>query len=73
MKKIRVSLQRKIWAKIRCWQSMNEVSDNQLASSLTVAERTLRNYDKDAGKLSLEKVDNFLNFFGIEITDLLNL
>lgn len=52
---------------------MNELSDKQLASSLTVAERTLRNYDKDAGKLSLEKVDNFLNFFGIEITDLLNL
>lgn len=73
MKKSRISLQRKIWAKIRCWQSMYNLSDMQLASALTVAERTLRNYDKDAGSLSLEKIDNFLSFFGIEIDDLLRL
>lgn len=73
MKKSRISLQRKIWAKIRCWQSMYNLSDTQLASALTVAERTLRNYDKDAGSLSLEKIDNFLSFFGIEIDDLLRL
>lgn len=68
-----IPLEKEIWAKIRCWQLMNGVSDYHLADSLKVVERTLRNYDRNAGNLTLEKIGNFLKYAGIDINELLHI
>ena len=50
----RITLYKKVWCKIRYWQTLRDVSDAQLASDLQVGERTLHEYDKSA-KTSLLK------------------
>lgn len=70
-KKHRVPLYKKIWCKIRYWQSVEDISDKELADYLQVGERTLREYDKDAKHVTLEKVDNFLVVNRMELNELL--
>lgn len=72
-KKHRVTLYKKIWCKIRYWQSIHDVSDSELASYLQVSERTLRGYDKSAQHITLEKVDNLLYVTGMELNELMAL
>ncbi len=69
----RITLYKKIWCKIRYWQSVNDVSDNELAAYMRVAERTLKDYDKNAKNITLEKIDNFLYINHMELNDLLAL
>lgn len=69
----RIALYRKIWCKIRYWQSLKDVTDTELAAYLQVSERTLHEYDKNAKNITLEKVDNFLYMNGMELADLMNL
>ena len=38
----RITLYKKIWCKIRYWQQLKDISDNELANDLDVAERTLK-------------------------------
>ena len=59
-KEKRVTIYKKIWCKIRYWQSLKDISDRELAAYLQVCERTLRRYDKSARNITLEKIDNFL-------------
>lgn len=67
----RISIYKIIWCKIRCWQSLRDVSDSELAAYMQVAERTLKDYDKNAKNITLEKVDNFLYVNNIELSELL--
>ena len=66
----RITLYKQIWARIRYWQNLRDVSDAELASYLQVGERTLREYDKSAQHVTLEKVDNLLSVTGMELNDL---
>ena len=70
-KEKRVTIYKKIWCKIRYWQSLKDVSDTELAAYLQVCERTLRDYDKNARNITLEKVDNFLAVNSMELDELL--
>lgn len=69
----RITLYKRIWCKIRFWQSLRDVSDSELAAYLNVCERTLRDYDKNARSLTLEKIDNFLVVNSMELHELLTL
>jgi predicted transcriptional regulator len=70
-KEKRITIYKKIWCKIRYWQSLKDVSDTELAAYLQVCERTLRDYDKNARNITLEKVDNFLVVNSMELDELL--
>ncbi len=69
----RIALYKKIWCKIRYWQNISDVTDSELAAYMQVAERTLKDYDRNAKNITLEKIDNFLYMNGMELTDLLAL
>ena len=70
-KEKRIAIYKKIWCKIRYWQSLKDVSDSELAAYLNVCERILRDYDKNARNITLEKVDNFLVVNSMELDELL--
>lgn len=72
-KTARITLYRRIWCKIRYWQQLKEVSDAELASYLQVTERTLREYDKSAQHITLEKIDNLLYIIGMDFNELMTL
>ena len=69
----RITLYKLIWCKIRYWQSLHDVSDADLAACMAVGERTLRNYDKSAKEITLEKLDNFLMTNRLELHELLSM
>lgn len=69
----RIPLYKHIWCKIRYWQNLKDISDTKLALYLQVGERTLREYDKSAKHVTLEKVDNLLSITGMELNDLMSL
>ena len=71
--KKRITLYKKIWCKIRYWQNISDVTDSELAAYMQVAERPLKDYDKNAKNITLEKIDNFLYMNDMELTDLLAL
>ena len=70
-KEKRITLYKKIWCKIRYWQNLRDISDSELASCLHIGERTLKEYDKDAKNITLEKIDQFLYMNGLELHDLI--
>lgn len=72
-KEKRIALYKKIWCKIRYWQSLKDVSDSELANYLQVGERTLHEYDKNAKNITLEKIDNFLYVNNMELFDLFSM
>ncbi|MDE6426691.1 MAG: hypothetical protein K2K89_11240 [Ruminococcus sp.] len=72
-KEKRIALYKKIWCKIRYWQSLKDVSDSELANCLQVGERTLHEYDKNAKNITLEKIDNFLYVNNMELADLFSM
>ena len=69
----RITLYKHIWARIRYWQNLRDVSDAELASYLKVGERTLHEYDKSAENITLGRVDNLLYVTGMELNDLMTL
>ena len=68
-----ITLYKKIWARIRYCQNLYEMSDSELALNLQVCERTLRDYDKSARCLTLEKVDNFLTANKMSLDELMTI
>ena len=66
----RIPLQKLLWCKIRYYQQLYCMSDELLSETLGVTERTLKAYDKDAGNVTLEKVDNFLQATNLMIQEL---
>ena len=69
----RVSICKKIWFKIRYWQNIKDISDNELAAFMGVCDKTLRSYDKHYDNITLNKIDRFLAVNNMELDDLLNL
>lgn len=67
----RTPIYKSIWLKIRYYQLLNDITDAQLAECLQVGERTLREYDKSARHVTLEKVDNFLVSSNLQLGELL--
>ena len=72
IKENKIPLHRRIWCKIRFWQKLYDIDDETLARYLMLSARTLREYDSDAGNLSLERLENFLSSTGLSIDMLIN-
>ena len=51
----------RLWNSIRKWQRDTGTSNAKLTVMLGISERTLRDYDKSARTMTLEKLSNFLN------------
>lgn len=60
-----------VWANIRKHQYLNGMTDTLLADMLDVSTRTLYTYDKEPYKLTLEKIQLFINETGIEMEKLI--
>lgn len=62
-----------IWANIKKYQYINELSDNQLAIIFDVSLKTLYNYDKDPSKITLEKIQNFADELNLPIEKIISM
>ena len=72
-KEKRIPLYKGLWCKIRYWQSLQDVSDAELAAYLQVGERTLHEYDKCAKNITLEKIDNLLEVSKMDLDNFLSM
>lgn len=68
----RIPLQKKIWCRIRYWQNLHDISNEELAVYLGCSIRTLQNYDKDPSNVTLKTLDTFLFAADISLTDFLS-
>jgi len=68
----RIPVQKQVWCRVRMYQHMHDISNARLASVLMVGERTLHEYDKRADKITLDKIDSFLSYAGITLTELMS-
>ena len=68
---ITIPLHRRVWCKIRFWQSLHNIPDETLARYLDLSVRTLREYDRDAGSLSLERLESFMSATGLTLEQLI--
>ena len=64
-------LQKVIWAKIRYYQSVMDISDAQLADYLCVCTKTLRTYEKNADNLTIGQIESLLVHTGLSIMDII--
>lgn len=67
----RIPLQKLLWCKIRYYQQLHDVSDELLSDTIGVNERTLKEYDKNASHITLEKIDRFLAAYNLTLTELI--
>lgn len=65
----RIPLQKTIWCKIRYWQNLHDVSDEELAGYLGCSVRTLANYDNNPSCVTLQTVDTFLFAADMTLSD----
>ena len=68
----RIPLQKKIWCRIRYWQNLHDISNEELAVYLGCSTRTLQNYDKDPSNVTLKTLDTFLFAADMSLTDFLS-
>lgn len=73
MKNTTKPIQKLIWCKIRYYQQLNDISNDELAAYIGVCGRTLTEYDKNAENITLGKIENFLRSENISLEDLLTL
>ena len=66
-------LYRVLWCKIRYYQQLYQIGDEELANELGVHKRTLKDYDKPAENVTFGKLDRFLCANGLSLNELLNL
>ena len=66
----RIPTYKRIWCKIRYYQQLNDVTNENLAKYLNVSVRTLSSYDKDAKSLTLGNIDSFLYNAGLSLEQL---
>ncbi len=64
-------LHKLIWAKIRYYQSVMDISDAQLADYLCVCTKTLRSYEKNADNLTIGQIESLLVHTGLSIRDII--
>ena len=62
-----------MWCKIRYYQQLHDLTNQDLAAFIGVSERTLLEYDKNAANITLGKFENFLKSVDLEFSELLNL
>lgn len=68
----RIPLQKTIWCKVRYWQNLHDISDEELAGYLRCTVRTLQNYDHDPSCVTLKTIDTFLFVAEMSLTDFLS-
>ena len=71
--KNRIALHKLLWCKIRLYQQLHDLTNQDLAAFIGVSERTLLEYDKDAKNITLGKIENFLLSENLELNELLTL
>lgn len=64
-------LERVIWARIRYYQRVLQISDAQLADYLCVCQKTLRSYDKNAENLNIGQLGSFLAQTELTVIDII--
>ena len=69
--KNKIALHKLLWCKIRLYQQLHDLTNQDLAAFIGVSERTLLEYDKDAKNITLGKLENFLLSEGLELDELL--
>lgn len=72
-KEIRIPIYKRLWCKIRYWQNLNSVSNEELGRILCVSTRTLLSYDKCAENITLKTIDSFLKMTNMDLITLYNL
>lgn len=72
IKNERLPLYRLIWCRIRYYQQLHEIGDQELANALGVHIRTLKEYDKTAENVTFGRLDRFLYVNGLSLNDLMN-
>ncbi|MCR4638489.1 MAG: helix-turn-helix domain-containing protein [Ruminococcus sp.] len=60
--KVNIPIYDRLWYAIRKWQRATGTTASELARILGISERTLRDYDKSARTMTLEKLTNFINY-----------
>jgi len=68
-----VSPSKMIWAKIRYFQAINEISDSELADDLNATVRTLYNYNTQPWNITLGQLDKFLAVRNLTLAELLGM
>ena len=68
----RIPLQKMIWCKVRYWQSLHDISNEELAGYLGCSTRTLQNYDNDPSSVTLKTIDTFLYAANLSLADFLS-
>lgn len=61
-KDINIHISTIIWANIRKVQRIRCISDEELACILEVSTRTLYNYEKEPERLTMKKIERFMNY-----------
>lgn len=59
-----------VWSNIRRIQYLEHIPDHYLAESLNVTERSLINYDKEPQKITLERIQKFIDATNVTIGEL---
>ena len=62
-----------IWGNIRRIRYLNKLTDEQIAVMLGVTVRTLSSYEKDPSKISLEKLQRFIDNTKIDFSEFTSL
>ncbi len=66
-------VQKQVWGKIRYYQYIKDIPDTELAKTMDVAVRTLKDYDNAPRTLSLEKINGFLYVHNLPLRELLGI
>lgn len=61
-----------IWCKIRYYQHLYGISNEQLAKTINIKPRTLSSYDKSSQNLTLGQIDSFLSEYSLTMEELLS-
>lgn len=67
----RIPLHKLIWCKIRYYQQLHDISDEDMAAYLDCCTKTLHNYDRNAKCLTFHDVDSFLYINNITLDELM--
>ena len=60
-----------IWAKIRYYQTLDDMPDEVLAEYLNICTKTLKTYDKGAVNLTIGQIAEYINRTDRKMTDLI--
>ena len=71
--KINHSIQKLLWDKIRYYQHLNDISNDELSELMMVHPKTLLSYDKKADNITLAQINHFVkyNFYDITFANLI--